>query len=96
MDGVSMDPITGSFSSAPMTLLGGSDSSGDYADETTGLSTKAGLYGAGGTGSGHAALTHYDSGTYKTVWLGVNFHNGLTDSAQQVTLMDNILAYFGY
>jgi hypothetical protein len=95
IEGVTGDPITDDFATTPLALAGTDDSDGDYADETVGLSTKAGLYGTGGSGSGHAALTHYDSGTFKTVWLGVNFHNGLSDATQQATLMDNILTYFG-
>jgi hypothetical protein len=96
LDGVSADPITDPFSTTGLTLAGASDSSGDYADPTTGLATKAAIYGTGGSGTDSAGLSYYDSGTYKTVWLGVNFHNGLTDAAQQATLMDNILTWFGY
>jgi hypothetical protein len=94
--GVTGDPVTGSFDTTPLGLSMTGDSSGDYANETLGLSVKAGIY-TGGSGSGltHAAITHYDSGTYKTVWLGVNFHNGLSDASQQATLMDNVLTYFG-
>lgn len=96
LDGVVADAITGPFSITPLTLTGTSDSNGDYADSSAGAATKAAFYGAGGTGSGNAALSYYDSGTYKTVWLGVNFHNGLSDSTQQATLMDNVLAFFGF
>lgn len=96
LDGVSADPITDPFSTTALTLSGTSDSSGDYADETTGLATKAAIYGAGGSGTGHAGISYYDSGSYKTVWLGINFHNGLSDATQQATLMDNILTWLGY
>jgi len=96
LDGVTADPITDDFSSTGLTLLGGSDSSGDYADPSAGLATKAGLYGTGGTGSGNAGFTYYDSGTYKIAWLGLNFHNGLTDTTQKNTFMDNLLTWFGW
>ena len=94
--GVTGDPVTGAFATTPLTLTMTSDSNGDYANETAGLAVKAGIY-TGGTGSGlnHAAITHYDTGTYKTVWLGINFHNGLSDATQRATLMDNILTFFG-
>jgi hypothetical protein len=97
LDGVSADPITDPFSTTGITLSGTSDSSGDYADPTAGLATKAAVYGTGtGSGLGNAGISYYDSGTYKTVWLGVNFHNGLTDTTQKNTLMDNILTWFGW
>ena len=97
LDGVSADPITDPFSTTGLALAGTSDSNGDYADATTGLATKAAVYGTGtGSGLGNAGISYYDSGTYKTVWLGVNFHNGLTDTTQKNTLMDNILTFFGF
>ena len=39
-------------------------------------------------------MTHYDDGTYRTVWLGVNFHNGLSIQADRDTLMTNIMTFF--
>ena len=96
LDGVTADPITDPFSTTGMTLLAGSDSSGDYASTTLGASVKAGIYGTGGTGSGYVGFTYYDGSTYKIAWLGLNFHNGLTDTTQKNTLMDNIMTWFGY
>jgi len=96
IDGVSADPITDPFSTTGITLSGTSDSSGDHADPTTGLAVKAGIYGTGtGSGLGNAGFTYYDGSTYKTAWLGVNFHNGLSDTTQKNTLLDNILTFFG-
>lgn len=48
------------------------------------------------TPSGHAASTHYyDVGTdYATVWLGVNFHNGVSLQSDRDTLMNNIINFF--
>jgi hypothetical protein len=93
LDGVASDPIGGDWSSTGMALTASSQSNGDYSDGTgsaiTGLN-----YGAGDTGSGQSALTHYDDGTYRTVWLGVNFHNGLSIQADRDTLMTNIMTFF--
>jgi len=94
MDGVMNDPITGSFVPTGLTLAGTSDSSGDYADPAAGPGTVAGIYGAGDTGTGQSGLSHYNSGGYKLVWLGVNFHNGLTSQPQRDQLMQNIVSYF--
>ncbi len=96
LDGLTADPITDPFSSAGLTLAGTSDSNGDYANETTGLATKAAFYAGTGTGLGRAGFSYYDSGSYKIAWLGVNFHNGLTDTTQKNTLMDNLMTFFGY
>lgn len=94
MDGVAGDLIGGSFAPPDsLTLAGSGDSNGDYADEALSAATTGLLYGAGGTGSGYSGLTHYEDGTYKTVWLGINFHNGLTDQAERDELMANILGY---
>ncbi len=97
LEGVAADPITGSFvAGSELLLSANSDSNGDFADPLSGaLSTPAGIYGPGGTGSGSAGLTHYDSGTYRIVWLGLSFHAGLVDAAQRDQLMSNILTWFG-
>ena len=76
-----------------MSLAGNPDSNGDYADETVGAPTGL-LYGSGGTGSTHSGLTHYEGSNYRAVWLGVNFHNGLTSQAERNLLMENILGFF--
>ena len=91
LDGVAGDPIGGDFV-APngLALTASADSNGDYA-QLSSLATTSAIYGAGGTGSGYSGLTHYDGGSYKTVWLGVNFHNGLADAAQRDQLMANIM-----
>ena len=47
-----------------------------------------------GIGVGKSAITRYATSNYKVVWLGVNFHDGLTQQGQRNTLMSNILAYF--
>jgi len=93
LEGVSGDDIGGDF--APpnqVTLAGSSDSNGDYASVSS-VATTGLIWGPGGTGSGNAALTHYEAANYKTVWLGMNFHNGLTDQAQRDLLMTNIMAF---
>jgi hypothetical protein len=96
LDGVAADPIGGSWSGSPMALPGNADSNGDYAD--IGLSSAATglIYGAGGTGSGYAAATHYYDGgiDYATVWLGMNFHNGISLQADRDTLMGAVINYF--
>ncbi|HDD24878.1 MAG TPA: hypothetical protein ENF52_05535, partial [Chloroflexi bacterium] len=89
LEGVTGDPIGGGMT---LSLAGNSDSDGDYADETTGAPAGF-LYGAGDTGSGHSALTHYVGANYKTVWLGLNFHNGLATQAERDQLMSNILTF---
>jgi hypothetical protein len=95
LNGVAGDPIGGDFV-APngLTLAGTGDSNGDYAN-TASVATTGLIYGTGGTGSGYAGLTHYEGASYKIVWLGVNFHNGLTVQAQRDTLMANILGFLG-
>jgi subtilisin family serine protease len=93
LEGVPGDPVGGDFvPPASLGLAGSSDSNGDYADETVGAPTGL-LYGSGGTGSTHSGLTHYEGSNYKTVWLGVNFHNGLTSQAERNQLMENILNF---
>lgn len=96
IDGQAGDPISADFVSPNgLVLSGTSDASGDYVDETVGPASHAGIYSGGsGSGLGHGALSRYDSGTYKVVWLGVNFHNGLTNATQQNLLMTNIINYF--
>ncbi|MGB9724011.1 MAG: S8 family serine peptidase [Chloroflexia bacterium] len=68
------------------------NSNGDYASETSVAQTGL-LYGPGGAGSGHAALTHYEGANYRTVWLGLNFHNGMTSQEQRNTLMAAVLGF---
>ncbi len=93
LDGVASDPIGGDFSPPNgLTLAGTLDSNGDYAN-TSSVATTGLMYGAGGAGSGYAGLTHYEAGSYKTVWLGVNFHDGLTNQDQRNLLMENILSF---
>ncbi|MBN1137336.1 MAG: DUF4394 domain-containing protein, partial [Anaerolineae bacterium] len=93
LDGVPGDPIGGDFLPPNgLTLAGALDSNGDYADENSAAATGL-IYGPGGSGSGHAGLTHYEGGDYKTVWLGLNFHDGLTDQDQRNLLMENVLAF---
>lgn len=96
LDGVAADPIGGSWSGSSMALPGISDNNGDYADIGLSTATTALIYGAGGTGSGYSAATHYyDAGTnYATVWLGVNFHNGISLQGDRDTLMANVINYF--
>lgn len=95
LEGVPGDLIGGDFVPPNgLVLAGNADSNGDYANEATSLAEVGMLYGTGGSGSGHAGLTHYEGANYKTVWLGVNYHNGLTDPAQRNTLMANILGFF--
>lgn len=95
LDGVAGDPVSGDFAAPNGLLLTQSyDSSGDYADETLGPATASALYATGGSGSGHAGLTRVNTGAYKVVWLGVNFHNGLSDATQRAQLLKNVLDYF--
>lgn len=94
LEAVPGDPITGAFSPGGLTLGGTTDSNGDYASATAGPATHGAFYGPGGTGSGASGLSHYDTGTYKLVWLGVNFHNGLTSQPQRNQLMQNITTWF--
>jgi len=96
LDGVAADPIGGPWSGSPMALPGTADNNGDYCDIGLSAATTGLIYGAGGTGSGYSASTHYfDAGTdYATVWLGVNFHNGISSQSDRDTLMSNIIAYF--
>lgn len=94
IDAVANDPLTGSFAPGTLTLAGSADSNGDYANPGSGLATHSGLYGPGGDGSGQSAMSHYNAGTYKLVWLGVNFHNGLTSQPQRSQLMQNIVNWF--
>ncbi len=95
LDGVSADPITDPFSTTGISLSGTSDSNGDYADETAGASVKAGIYGTGGSGSGHAGFTYYDGSSYKAAWLGFNFPAGMSSATEQATFIDNTLTWFG-
>jgi subtilisin family serine protease len=93
LEGVPGDPIGGDFvPPASLGLAGNSDSSGDYASETVGAPTGL-LYGSGGTGSTHSGLTHHEGSNYRTVWLGVNFHNGLPSQAERNQLMENTLNF---
>lgn len=95
MEGMPGDLIGGDF--APphtLSLAGTSESGGDYASQYESVATAGLLYGQGGVGSGFAGLTHFESGSYRTVWLGANFHNGLADQVQRNELMKNILSFF--
>lgn len=96
LDGVAADPIGGPWSATPMAIVGTSDSNGDYADAATSTATAGLNYGAGGTGSGFAALSHHDDvgQDYRTVWLGLNFHNGISNQADRDQLMSNIMTFF--
>jgi hypothetical protein len=93
--GVAADPVGGTFAGgSALTLF--SSTEADYADNTVGPATHAGLYeaaGAGAAGEGKSGMAHRNSGTYKTVWLGVNFHE-LTDPGQRNELMTNVLNFF--
>jgi hypothetical protein len=90
--GISGDPIGDSFFATPMEITGTDESDGDYA--SVGSATIGMNYGTGSTGSGYAALTHYSNATYKSVWLGINFHNGISNQTDRDTLLENILNYF--
>jgi hypothetical protein len=94
IDGVSDDPITGPFFGAGngITLSTDAFSSGDYVDQTLGPAAHVGLY-AGGSGLGltRSAISTNSPGTYKTVWMGVGWHNGLTSQNQRDLLMLNVL-----
>jgi hypothetical protein len=96
LDGVASDPIGGPWSSTPMTIMGTADSNGDYSDGATSTAVTGLDYGAGGTGSSYAALTHLDNvgQDYRTVWLGINFHNGISNQADRDQLMSNIMTFF--
>jgi hypothetical protein len=95
LDGVAGDPVTGDFAPPNGLLLTQSyDSQGDYVNETFGPATSSALYAAGGTGTGHAGLTRLNTGAYKVVWLGINFHNGLSSATQQAQLIKNVLDFF--
>lgn len=96
IDGVASDPIGDPWSATPMTIVGAADSNGDYADAGTSTAIAGLVYGAGGSGSGYAALTHLDEvgQNYKTAWLGINFHNGITNQADRDVLMANIMTFF--
>ena len=39
-------------------------------------------------------LGRYTTSNYRLVWLGVNFHNGLTNASQRVQLMANVINFF--
>ncbi len=93
LDGVPGDIIGDDFAPPNGLLLAMTlDSNGDYASETAGAPTGL-VYGPGGAGSGHSGLTHYEGSNYRTVWLGVNFHDGLTSQEQRNQLMENILSF---
>jgi len=95
LDGQSADPITADFvAPSGLQLTQTYSSSGDYADPNQGIATYAALYGAGGMGSGYAGMSHYDSGAYKTVWLGINFYDGLVNPSQRNQLITNVLNFF--
>ena len=91
LNGVAGDPIGGDFVEPNGLILSATaDSNGDYSS-TSSVATTSLIYGPGGTGSGNSGLSWYEGDNYKTVWLGVNFHNGLTDAAQRDMLMANIM-----
>jgi Subtilase family/Carboxypeptidase regulatory-like domain len=93
LDGIPGDPIGGDFSPPNgLTLAGTLDSDGDYAS-TSSIATTGLIYGPGGAGSNNAGLTHYEGADYKLVWLGVNFHDGLTNQDQRNLLMENSMAF---
>lgn len=96
LEGIVNDPVGGDFVAPNELTISGVGSLGDYASPSTSLATTAALYGPGGAGdgSGDAALTHFDAGTYKAVWLGVNFHDGLDQQSQRSALMENIFDWF--
>ena len=95
LDGVLGDPVSGDFAAPNGLLLTQSaDSNGDYVNEAFGPATSSALYATGGSGTGHAGMTRLNTGAYKVVWLGINFHNGLSDSTQRAQLLKNILDYF--
>lgn len=94
--GVPADPLGGSFAPPADLPIAGNGSLGDYASTTMGLATAGLIYGPGGPGdgTGDAALTHYDAGTYKAAWLGVNFHDGITAQTDRDQLMADLVGYF--
>ena len=95
LDCVLGDPLAGDFVAATGLFL--SDqwfASGDYAQATNGPAIHAATYAWGGSGSGHSALSHYDAGSYRVVWLGLNFHNGLYWAKQRALLMSNVVNFF--
>ncbi len=95
LQGISGDPVGGDFSPPNVISTSGTTkNNGDYADETAGAPTGL-IYGPGNFGSGHAALTRHEGQNYRTVWLGVNFHNGLASQSQQNQLMKNIVDFLG-
>lgn len=95
LDGVANDPIGGSFlAPTGLQLAGTGDSNGDYANPNVGPAIHAALYGSGDVGSGQSGMAHYTTSNYKLVWLGVNFHNGLTNGAQRNQLMANVINFF--
>lgn len=96
IEGVLGDPITTPFVSPNgLQLAGTGDSNGDYVDESLGPAAHAGIYAGGaGSGLGHGALSRFDAGGYQVVWLGVNFHNGLSNATQRSLLMASILGWF--
>lgn len=95
LDGVANDPITGTFTSPNgLTLSGTSNSNGDYADASAGPAVAAGIFATGGSGSGEAGLAHNVSGDDRIVWMGFNFHNGLSSATQRTALMAAILNWF--
>jgi len=96
LNGIATDPIGDPWSATPLTIAGTTDSNGDYADSSTSIAVEGLVYGAGGTGSTFAALTHHDDvgQDYRTVWLGINFHNGISNQADRDLLMTNIMSFF--
>jgi hypothetical protein len=96
INGVMGDPISNDFVLPNGLDLGtGGKSGGDYANKTLGPASHIGVFaGTTGFGLGESAMTRYTASGYKVVWLGVNFHNGLSQQSQRNTLMSNVLTFF--
>ncbi|MFL7807278.1 MAG: carboxypeptidase regulatory-like domain-containing protein, partial [Anaerolineae bacterium] len=94
LDGIEDDPIGDPFAPPDgIVLAGNQTSSGDYASPALPGSFAGLVYGAGGEGSGYAALTHYQGLNYRTVWLGVNLHNGPIHQDRRDALMQQVMAF---